>query len=475
MKMSINKKLSTDVDSSGFSDSHNNIFNGMLWNLGDNGELQISGRGRIPDYYCGRNPEPPWEDRKDEIRTIRIMEGIEEVGIRAFSRCTNLQKVILPESLRRIHAYAFRDCRKLEKVVIPDNISLRFIYEEVEDKEDKSVLFFGIHSFYRTSWALKKWGIYYISKGVLFTCFSSEEHPELPLNVHRIGKFAFAYTDAKTLSLPFSITQIDDYAFTSSKLDYIYIPDSVEKIGDFAFTGSEPAFVSFPESWKQVKRILIDQLLHRSSDGEEDKLVKLPSCYEVALKVDQKYRPFKKIIIREKRRKQRGKDNGASSKCIYGIRSLFPGISLQKRIRHGSVLLGIGYSTTGVKCVTTYSWNKKWKYPEEYILQPCIGTDENQISAWKDIQFFLDEDYIDDCFKEIKNRDINNGNSVCTGLLMGEKEEWFWSDGKGFYTGHYYGGSLEIDLLELWMKQHPEMSIPSEQECWENDQDTCEE
>lgn len=130
MKMSINKKLSTDVDSSGFSDSHNNIFNGMLWNLGDNGELQISGRGRIPDYYCGRNPEPPWEDRKDEIRTIRIMEGIEEVGIRAFSRCTNLQKVILPESLRRIHAYAFRDCRKLEKVVIPDNISLRFIYEE---------------------------------------------------------------------------------------------------------------------------------------------------------------------------------------------------------------------------------------------------------------------------------------------------------------------------------------------------------
>ena len=469
MEISINKRLSADADSNDFIDSNNNS-NGILWDLGDDGELQISGRGRIPDYYCGRNPEPPWEDRKDEIQTVRIMEGIDEVGIRAFSRCTNLQKVILPEGLHRIHAYAFMDCSKLEEIVIPEDVTLHFIYEDVENKEDKAVLYFGLLSFYRTPWALKRWGKYYIRKGILYTCFSSEERPEFPIDVYRIGKFAFAYTDTRKLSLPYSITEIDDYAFASSQLDYIYIPASVERIGDFAFTGSYPAFVSFPENWKQARRILIDQLLHRSSDGDVDELVDLPSCYEVALKVDKKYSPFKKIIIREKSPRQRSKYKGVSSNCIYGIRSLLPGISLQKRICHGSILIGIGYNTTDVKCVNTFSWNKKWKCPEEYILQPCVGEDDNQISAWKDDQFFWDEDYIDDCFKEVQNEDINNVNAVCTGLHMSENEEWFWSDAKGFYTGHYYGGGLEIDLLELWMKQHPEMHIPSEQECWENEQ-----
>ena len=36
----------------------------LTWCLNRDGLLEISGLGKIPDFSCGRNPAPPWEEKK---------------------------------------------------------------------------------------------------------------------------------------------------------------------------------------------------------------------------------------------------------------------------------------------------------------------------------------------------------------------------------------------------------------------------
>lgn len=439
----------------------------VSWSLTRDGILVISGLGRIPDLSCGRNPAPPWEDKKHMIRELVIREGIDEIGIRAFEGCEFLRKVQLPETLCRIGAYAFSGCTRLEEVTIPEAISLCYIYEDVSDSEDMDLLFFGVQSFYRTPWAMKTWGNYYIRNGILYACFTGEDHLDLPPGIHTISRFAFAYTAARTVGLPDTVKEIRDYAFSCSRLTSVSIPESAEEIGDYAFSGTELTVVAFPTSWKEVRRALIDQLLHRTSpcslEEEEDERISLPSLYEVVLQNEKDFSPFRRITVREKKPKAPRKDSGAHPQCIYGTWTLRPGISLQRKIRRGSILLGIGYDDTQVQTVTSLSWNRFHGLLEIYKLYPCIDEEEGDIAAWKDTQGLSWHDSIVRFFDDIEGRPIDREQALYS-WSRGKYQQWFWSDGKGFYNGHYYGGSLEIDLLKAWIRQHPELEILSDRE-----------
>ncbi len=56
----------------------------------------------MSDYACGKNPEAPWEERKDAIESLVVEDGITEIGINAFRDCRNLKSVKLPHTVRRI-------------------------------------------------------------------------------------------------------------------------------------------------------------------------------------------------------------------------------------------------------------------------------------------------------------------------------------------------------------------------------------
>lgn len=317
----------------------------VSWCLSKDGKLKISGLGRVPDFSCGRNPAPPWEDKKDLIRELVIREGIDEIGIRAFAGCRNLKKAILPETLCRIDAYAFMDCTLLEEVLIPESVRFCHVFETVNDSDDTELLRFGSQTFYRTPWALARWGKFYIQNGILYVLFTDEENPELPSTVHTISKFAFVGTNAQTLYMPDSVTSISDFAFSFSHLQSLNIPDSVpaDLIDSHAFTATELSRVSFPGSWGKVRRRLIDQLLRRESRREPDDLISLPSIYEIVLTADKKYGPFKKLRIRERKPRTAERSADGTSACVYGVRLLDPGVPLQRKILRGSVLIGIVY------------------------------------------------------------------------------------------------------------------------------------
>lgn len=440
----------------------------LTWCLNRDGLLEISGLGKIPDFSCGRNPAPPWEEKKDLIRELVIREGVDEIGIRAFAGCRNLEKADLPETLCRIDAYAFMDCTRLEKVLIPEGVRLCHIYEQIDDSADAELLRFGINAFYRTPWALTRWGKYYIRSGVLYALFTDEENAELPSNVHTISKFAFAGTNARTVRIPDSVTAIGDYAFTSSRLRFLAVPDSVsaDKIGSFAFTGTELSSVSFPGRWGKVRRALIDQLLNRETARDPDEQIRLPSFFEIGLAADRKYGPFKKITIRERKPKTAGRPDTGTSKCIYGVRALYPGVPLQRKIQRGSVLIGIIYDDIRIQHVVTCSWNRDEKCPENFRLYPCIDPENGTISAWSDCRYGVDDNSINWYYACVTG--TSEDGAAVRAAFKDCHEEWFWSNGEGFYSNRYYGGNLEIDLLELWIRQHPEVRILSSKEWGEN-------
>ncbi len=58
----------------------------------------------------------------EEIVSVKIPEGVMQVGHQAFMGCTNLKEVQFPSTLKILGSGVFRDCRSIEEVTIPDSV-----------------------------------------------------------------------------------------------------------------------------------------------------------------------------------------------------------------------------------------------------------------------------------------------------------------------------------------------------------------
>ena len=85
------------------------------WSL-EGGTLTVSGTG---DMDFG---EIPWADRLEEIRSVRMDEGIISLQEEAFAGCGSLRSVTLPKSLRYVGKDAFRDCGALSWISLPSGL-----------------------------------------------------------------------------------------------------------------------------------------------------------------------------------------------------------------------------------------------------------------------------------------------------------------------------------------------------------------
>ena len=124
---------------------------------------------------------------------------VTSIGDWAFSDCSSLTNITIPDSVTEIGDYAFYDCSSLTSIAIPD-----------------SVTSIGYRAF--------------------LGC-SSLESIVIPDSVTSIGENAFGYCSSLTsITIPDSVTSIGDYAFSGCQsLTSITIPDSVASIGKGAF------------------------------------------------------------------------------------------------------------------------------------------------------------------------------------------------------------------------------------------------
>lgn len=88
---------------------------GMKWSFSQ-GTLTVDGSGVMDDFSQGA---APWEDHKNEIRTLVLRGGVETIGAYAFYDYDRLETVDLGSSLREVGAYAFANCDGLTNVHMP--------------------------------------------------------------------------------------------------------------------------------------------------------------------------------------------------------------------------------------------------------------------------------------------------------------------------------------------------------------------
>ena len=86
----------------------------LTWHLTDNGVLTISGKGEMYDYSYPYSKRVPWGDSREKVKRIIIGDGITTIGQAAFSGCSALTSVTIPNSVTRIGDWAFKYCRSLK-------------------------------------------------------------------------------------------------------------------------------------------------------------------------------------------------------------------------------------------------------------------------------------------------------------------------------------------------------------------------
>lgn len=227
------------------------------------GTLTISGTGEMAD--CEQDEETledtmPWINRRKEIISLVIEEGVTSIGNEAFCECENLTDVTIPSSVERIGCYAFADCWKLSEVKLPEN--LKRLEEGIFD--GTGIKEIGIPASVEiieqgalAGMKLERISLnqdnqaYCIIDGVLFNkdqtvlwgypAAKSDAYYAVPDGVTEIGSEAFYGSQNLTeIVLPESVTVIGDGAFRRcSSLTEMVIPNQVAKIGISAFYGCE--------------------------------------------------------------------------------------------------------------------------------------------------------------------------------------------------------------------------------------------
>jgi len=148
---------------------------------------------------------------------------VTSIGYEAFSFCTGLTSVTIPDGVTSIGAYGFDACFGLTSVTIPD-----------------SVTSIGDGAFYKcpalTSVTIPD-GVTSIGDRAFYGC-TALTSVTIPAGVTSINAYAFYYCPALTsVTIPAGVTNIGDYAFFDCEgLTSVTIPAGVTNIGDWAFS-----------------------------------------------------------------------------------------------------------------------------------------------------------------------------------------------------------------------------------------------
>ena len=166
------------------------------------------------------------ETKKDISGTYTIKEGTLLIADGAFSNCSSLTSITIPNSVTSIGNYAFSYCSSLTSFIIPNSVS--------------SV---GDHAFYRCSSLISVTipeSVTIIEDNAFSSC-SSLTSVTIPNSVTSIGDYAFSGCKSLTsITIPNSVTSIGNSAFSScTSLTSITIPYSVTSIGSYAFSNCD--------------------------------------------------------------------------------------------------------------------------------------------------------------------------------------------------------------------------------------------
>ena len=126
---------------------------------------------------------------ESKVTFLSIPNTIKEIGDKAFSGSSNLEKVVLPDKLETLPKYCFSDCSNLKSIVIPDFVSI-------------------------------------IDEGAFSS--SGLESIVLPQNIQTVGDYAFAHSKSlQQINIPDALNSWGIAVFRDCpKLNIIEVPKS---------------------------------------------------------------------------------------------------------------------------------------------------------------------------------------------------------------------------------------------------------
>ena len=156
----------------------------------------------------------------------------------AFSDCSSLTNITIPDTVTSIGDYAFSECTSLTSITIPNSVM------SIGDRA-----FYGCSSLTSVSFGENS-QLTSIGEEVFSDC-SNLKNIEIPVCVTNIGDSAFnGCSELTIITIPDSVTSIGDSTFSDcSSLTSITIPASVTSIANYAFSGcSNLTNVAFGEN-----------------------------------------------------------------------------------------------------------------------------------------------------------------------------------------------------------------------------------
>ena len=134
------------------------------------------------------------------LQTVAIPNSVISIGYRAFEGCTNLQSVIIPNSVTSLRNFAFMYCASLRSISIPNSVT-----------------------------SIENW---------TFSHCESLQSIRIPDSVNKIGGRAFSSCfNLQSITIPSGVTTMVSSIFMNcTSLQSVVIPDSVTIIGDNIFS-----------------------------------------------------------------------------------------------------------------------------------------------------------------------------------------------------------------------------------------------
>lgn len=211
----------------------------LNWTLNRNGELEITGTGKMYNfsYYAssGEKNYVPWHNYIDQIKSLKIGEGVTYVGTDSFYQFNNLNSIYISSSVIDIDSSAFRLCKNLNEInVNSGNKYYSSFNGDLYNKDKTSLYLYAIGKSDRSFTVPDSVNIinYYAFNGCENLCVVI-----IPDTVTQILPYAFNDCD-KLLKITLSnnLTQIGVGVFSNcDKLTNITIPNEVNKICFSAF------------------------------------------------------------------------------------------------------------------------------------------------------------------------------------------------------------------------------------------------
>lgn len=170
--------------------------------------------------------------------TLYIPETLEDMPVvriseTAFTRCTSLTNVILPNGIENIGDYAFLRCTNMTNITIPSKVEV--ISSSAFSNCSSLSTIYGFTGTYAEEYAL--------ANGYVFVSLNAEDPSNFDYETVGDSIQIIGYNgEADNLIIPTTIdgkyvTRIDETAFTRcTTIESVVLPNHLEEIGDYAFT-----------------------------------------------------------------------------------------------------------------------------------------------------------------------------------------------------------------------------------------------